>query len=124
MRDLALTIVIFGLLPFCIMRPWIGVLTWHWLGIMNPHKLAFGFAAGFPFAMLVGAATLLGLLMTRERKAIPWNGALALMFLFFLYVTLTTIVAWALIAGGIAILAHGVLEIFARLEKVGHVGEP
>lgn len=95
MRDLALTIVVFGLLPFCLMRPWIGVLTWYWLGIMNPHKLAFGFAVGFQFAMLVGAATLIGLLMTRSRKAIPWNGPLTLMLIFFIYTTMTTFFAWA-----------------------------
>lgn len=95
MRDLALTIVVFGLLPFCLMRPWIGVYTWYWLGIMNPHKLAFGFAAGFPFAMLVAAATLVGLLMTRDRKTIPWDGPLSLMLLFFIYVTITTFTAWA-----------------------------
>lgn len=95
MRDLALTIVVFGLLPFCLMRPWIGVLTWYWLGIMNPHKQAFGFAVGFPFAMLVAAVTLAGLLMTRDRKGIPWDGPLTLMLLFFGYVTMTTFTAWA-----------------------------
>ena len=50
MRDIALTTVIFGLLPFVFARPWFGILLWTWVGLMNPHKLTFGFAYNLPFA--------------------------------------------------------------------------
>jgi len=44
MRDLFVTAVIFGLLPFIFKRPWVGILVWAWLSYMNPHRLAWGFA--------------------------------------------------------------------------------
>ena len=39
MRDIVLTLVIFGTLPFILWRPHIGVLVWTWIGFMNPHRL-------------------------------------------------------------------------------------
>lgn len=60
MRDLILVVVVLSLLPLCVYRPWIGVLTWSWLGYMNPHRLTWGFAFEFPFAQLVALATLAG----------------------------------------------------------------
>ena len=60
-----------GTLPVILWRPYIGVLMWSWLGYMNPHRMTFGFAYSFPFAQLVGVATLVGLLFSRERKVLP-----------------------------------------------------
>lgn len=70
-RDLVVTAVIFGLLPFCVVRPWVGILTWSWVGYMNPHRLTWGFAYSLPFGMVVMAATLIGLPFNREVKGIP-----------------------------------------------------
>src|SRR5262249_35672466 len=53
----------------CFLRPWIGVLVFAWLGYMNPHRLLGGFAYNMPFAKLVAAATLLGLVRTKDRAA-------------------------------------------------------
>ena len=58
MRDLILTAVVFGSLPYILKRPFIGLLMWVWLGIMNPHQMTWGFAATIPFALMVGACTL------------------------------------------------------------------
>src|SRR4026209_565990 len=60
-----------GLLPFCLSRPWIGVLTWSWLGYMNPHRMTWGFAYDLPFGMMVRLATVVGLVITRDRKGLP-----------------------------------------------------
>jgi probable O-glycosylation ligase (exosortase A-associated) len=69
--DSLLTLLIVATLPVCVRRPWIGVLVFAWIGYMNPHRLLNGFAYGMPYAKLVAAATLLGLLFTRERYALP-----------------------------------------------------
>ena len=45
MRDVLLAVVVIVLLIWTIRQPWIGVLTWTWIGLMNPHRLAFGFSA-------------------------------------------------------------------------------
>ena len=50
MRDIAVTLAVFGSLPFILRRPWIGILVWTWLGFMNPHRLAWGFSITLPFA--------------------------------------------------------------------------
>ena len=60
MRDVVLLVAVVAVLPLCVYRPWIGVLAWSWLGYMNPHRLTWDFAYAFPFAQLVAAATLLG----------------------------------------------------------------
>lgn len=70
-RDVILTCLIMGLLPFCLSRPWIGVLTWSWLGYMNPHRMTWGFAYDLPFGMMVMLATVVGLVITRDRKGLP-----------------------------------------------------
>ena len=70
-RDIVVTLIVVGSLPFCLTRPWVGVLMWSWVGYMNPHRLTWNFAYTLPFAMMVAIATLTGLLFTRERKPLP-----------------------------------------------------
>jgi probable O-glycosylation ligase (exosortase A-associated) len=94
MRDIALTVLIIGLLPVCLVRPWIGVLVWYWFGLMNPHMFAWGFARHQPFAMGIALATLIGALMAKDRAPIPWNRELALIVLLLVYFTFTTFFAW------------------------------
>lgn len=93
-RDIFLTAFILGLLPLCLARPWIGVLTWSWLGYMNPHRLAWGFASAFPFAQLVAICTLAGLIFTKERKPIPWARETYLLAALWIMFTITTIFAY------------------------------
>jgi putative inorganic carbon (HCO3(-)) transporter len=78
MRDYVLTAFVFALVPVCFARPWLGILTWYWLGLMNPHRLTWEFAYTMPFAMLVGGATLLGVFFARDRRPIPWERELLL----------------------------------------------
>jgi probable O-glycosylation ligase (exosortase A-associated) len=95
MRDYVLTAFIFAILPVCVYRPWLGVIAWYWFGLMNPHRLTWGFAYTMPFAMLIGGATLLGLPFARDRRRIPWNAVLVLMVVLMAYFTFTTFFAWA-----------------------------
>jgi len=95
MRDYLLTAFVFALLPVCLVRPWLGILAWYWIGLMNAHRLTFGFAYTMPFAMLVGGATLLGAVVAKDRRPIPWNRELILMAILLAYFTLTTFFAWA-----------------------------
>ena len=71
MRDVALTVFILGMLPVILARPWIGIVMWTWIGIMNPHRLTWGFAYDMPFAFMVAIATLIGFLVSREPKRFP-----------------------------------------------------
>lgn len=93
MRDIALGLVILGLLPFVLARPDIGILVWTWIGLMNPHKLTFGWAHNFPFAMIVGAAAILAIAVSRERKWLPMTPTVVILLLLNVWMLLTTLFA-------------------------------
>ena len=73
MRDAALMATMAVLLGLVLAHPFAGVLLWNWISFMNPHRLVYGPAAEFPWAMLVLAATLLGCLLAGELRLPPGN---------------------------------------------------
>jgi len=93
MRDLLVTAMIFGALPFVFKRPWIGVLLWSWLSYMNPHRLAYGFAYDFPFAMIVAIVTITALLFSKEKKEMVWTRETVLLLMFIGWMLFTTFFA-------------------------------
>ncbi|HET8555187.1 MAG TPA: putative O-glycosylation ligase, exosortase A system-associated [Rhodanobacteraceae bacterium] len=93
MRDVALALFIFGLIPFMLTRPYIGLLVWSWLGYMNPNRLTFGFAYSFPWVELVAVVTMVGIVFSSERKRIPLSSVSLLLFLFIAWAGITTIFA-------------------------------
>src|SRR5437763_8554880 len=48
MRDWLLAIITVVLIPLILRSPFVGLLAWVWFAIMNPHRLAFGWARDFP----------------------------------------------------------------------------
>ena len=68
MRDLLIVGIVFAGSLYALKQPWVGVMLWTWLSLMNPHSLAYGFSQSFPVAAIAAAATLLGLAMTKERR--------------------------------------------------------
>lgn len=91
MRDIALTIVMLGLLPYVVRYPNAGVLVWTWLGLMNPHKLAYGFANSFPWAYIVAVLTIIALFTSREPRKMPWTRESVVILLFLIWMLVTTI---------------------------------
>ncbi len=92
-RDVALLIAVLALLPACIVRPWVGVLVFAWLGYMNPHRLTWGFAYHTPFAMIVAIATLVGYLFTAERRPFVWSREVVTILALWLWFGVTTLLA-------------------------------
>jgi len=93
MRDLVFAGVFALLIPVCLVRPWVGVLAWSWIAFMNPHRLTWGFATTLPVAMIVAVATLVGMLITRDRKSIPGTPEMAILALMVVDYTATTLFA-------------------------------
>lgn len=93
MRDLFVTAIVFGSIPFILRSPMLGILMWSWIAYMNPHRLCYGFAIGMPFAYVVALALLVSLLMTREDKKIPWTRETVLLAVFVLWMFITTVFA-------------------------------
>jgi probable O-glycosylation ligase (exosortase A-associated) len=68
---------------------------------MNPHRLTWGFAYNFPFALLVSIVLFIGFFLSREPKKIPWTRESIVLFLFVLWMFISTVfsqypwLAWA-----------------------------
>ncbi|MBK8016528.1 MAG: putative O-glycosylation ligase, exosortase A system-associated [Betaproteobacteria bacterium] len=68
MRDILVVILVGAIALSALRRPWIGIIGWTWVGLMNPHKQAWGFAASLPVAAIVGGATLAGFIATKDKR--------------------------------------------------------
>lgn len=94
MRVLILFAIIIGSLPVCFTRPWIGILIFSWISYMNPHRFTWGSAYEFPFAKVVAAATIIGLIFTKDRMPLPKTRETIIIILLGLYFTLTNLFAF------------------------------
>lgn len=93
MRDLFVTMVVIGSIPYIFMQPHIGILMWSWISYMNPHRLSWGFATTFPFAMIIGVVTLVAFLFSKEPKRVPWTRETIVLLLFIIWMCITTFAA-------------------------------
>jgi len=94
MRDIVFTIIFFSILPFVFKRPYIGIYLWTWLGLMNPHRLTWGFAFDFPFALITALTVLISMLASKEPKQIPWTRETIILLVFILWMLFTTFFAF------------------------------
>jgi putative inorganic carbon (hco3(-)) transporter len=73
-RDLVILALLVITTLWALRQPWIGVLTWTCVSLMSPHA-QFGYAAAYwPVATGVAISTLVGLLLTREKRN-PFSGS-------------------------------------------------
>lgn len=93
MRDIVITLIVLGSLPFAFKRPYIGVLMWVWISVMNPHRLSWGFAYSFPFAAIIAATTLIGLVLTRDPKKLPITPVVVTLIVFTAWMAVSTMFA-------------------------------
>jgi putative inorganic carbon (hco3(-)) transporter len=82
MRDILVVAPVLLAALIALRRPWVGVILWTWLSIMNPHRYTYGFAFSAPLAAIAAGTTLLGLLLTQDRRS-PFQGPAVVVFLLF-----------------------------------------
>jgi putative inorganic carbon (hco3(-)) transporter len=108
MRDLVLLVLI----GFCFLnafkRPWIGIMGWTWISIMNPHQLSWSLKT-MPFAAAIAGATLLGMLMTKDRKDYSLNRE---------NITLMLFMAWFCITLPFSVMWEPSFELYKRVMKI------
>src|SRR5258705_1370864 len=109
MRDLFITLIIFGSMPVIFKRPWFGVLMWVWISGMSPHRLSWGFAYNMPFALVIAVCTLVSVVCSKESKSSPWNSVTMLLLLFTLCMNGSTMVAF---------LPQGIFRMWDRTMKM------
>ena len=109
MRDiLVITIVMAGALA-ALRRPWIGIMLWTWLSIMNPHRYTWGIAYNAPLAAVAAASVMLSLLMTKERES-PFKASPVTWFVVFM--------AWITISWLAGLDVSGDYEQWKKVMKV------
>jgi probable O-glycosylation ligase (exosortase A-associated) len=109
MRDLLVILLFSGGALLALRQPYVAALLWTWIGLMNPHRLGWGFAYSMPFAM--AAACLLILSMLVNAKQVRWN---------FTYPTplLLLFVTWMGITALFAIFVEESLSRYVEVLKV------
>lgn len=94
MRDLLILALFVGVLPMVWKRAYVGALLWAWISIMNPHRLAYGFAYDFPFAQVAAIVTLLSILKNRQQlSAVPMVKVVGVWLAFCVWMVITTLAA-------------------------------
>ena len=90
LRDIAMVLIVFGSLPFIFVRPHIGILMWSWIAYMVPHRMSWGFAQTFQFALIVAVTTIGAWLISRENKRLPVHTISILFIALMIWITVTT----------------------------------
>jgi len=93
-RDYALLVILIGLVPAALKRPWVGILGWFWIAYMVPHSLTWGFGRNLPLAAMVGGATLVGFVFTKDKRPLPRSGTVLLIILFVMQITVSSLLAY------------------------------
>lgn len=90
MRDILIMAMVCAGALAALRRPWVGMMVWVWVSIMNPHRYAFGFAYDAPVAQIAAIAVLLGLLFNKNERESPFKGPPVVWFaLFVVWITIS-----------------------------------
>lgn len=109
MRDL-LVIAIFSIgVLAALRRPYIGALLWVWIGLMNPHRMGWGIAYSFPFAMVAAIVLVISMAINPKQVRLPSGGPV---------VVLLMLVAWMGITSFGAILVEPSMSKYIETLKV------
>lgn len=93
MRDILITLIVFGAIPYILKRPHIGIYVWSWLSYMNPHRFSWGFAYNMPFAAVTACALFIGLISTKDKNKFPITPVTIVWLLLMLWITFSTFTA-------------------------------
>lgn len=93
MRDIIITLIVFGSLPFVFKRPFYGAVLWIWISVMNPHTQSWGWAQSMPFAAIIAGTTLLAMLARPREVKFPNTGLTWLLVAFTGWMCMTTLFA-------------------------------
>jgi probable O-glycosylation ligase (exosortase A-associated) len=88
MRDTLAVTFIAACIGMAMFHPWIGIMGWTLISIMNVHRFAWA-AAGLPVAAAIAVATFVGMLMTRDRIQIFVTPTMAVFAAFVIWMCIT-----------------------------------
>jgi len=93
MRDVLVTLIVLGSLPYIFKKPWFGMVMWIWISVMNPHSQGWGFARTAPFAAMIAAVTMLSIVFSKEKYKLPLTPVTITFLLFTFWMGVTSVFA-------------------------------
>jgi probable O-glycosylation ligase (exosortase A-associated) len=93
LRDIVFMSAYVALIAAILYRPWLGIIAWTVLGLVQVQLLTWSLQ-DFSFAMWVAVATLLGMVLTKDRRGVPFAMPTVLLGLLAVWFTITTLQAW------------------------------
>jgi len=94
LRDILLIGTIYGSIPFILRKPFIGVLVWYWLSLMNPHRISWTLE-NQRFAQVIAVVLLVAMVIRKdERKAVPVTSITVTLAIFWGWMLVTTFFAF------------------------------
>ncbi len=93
MRDIVVTLLVFGSLPYIFRNPSFGMVMWIWISVMNPHAQGWGFARTFPFAAIIAVVTVVSMVLNKERYRLPMTPVVVTFLAFVGWMSLGTVFA-------------------------------
>ncbi|MBK8376020.1 MAG: putative O-glycosylation ligase, exosortase A system-associated [Sphingomonadales bacterium] len=88
MRDLLLALILLVLCGYALRRPWIGVMGWTWISLMNPHALSWHLSS-FPVAASIAGCTLLGAVFTKDKRDFSVTPEMGVLIVFMCWMCVT-----------------------------------
>ena len=94
MRDIWLVAWLLLGMGFTFRFPFIGVLIWEWLSLMDPHMEAYGFSRFIPLNLIIAIVTIVSWLASKEPKRIPSHSIIVLLAAFLAWTTFNSFFAF------------------------------
>ncbi|MCW5661948.1 MAG: putative O-glycosylation ligase, exosortase A system-associated [Burkholderiaceae bacterium] len=89
MRDIVIVAIVVICALTALRRPWVGVVLWTWLSLMNPHRFTYGFAFDAPLAAMAAGSTLVGFVLTKDKSSPVKGTPVVWMLIFMVWFTLS-----------------------------------
>lgn len=93
LRDSLLALILLLGTLKALKHPYIGILLWTWVSIMNPHRISW-YLSMYPVAAIVGGATLIGLFLTTDKRYFFLTPPSLLLLLFTLWMCITQLTSF------------------------------
>ncbi len=88
MRDVVLGPIILALAAYGLLHPWVGILGWTWVSVMNPHAYSWRLSS-MPVAATIAASVFIGILFTKDRRNFFLTRETVVLMLFMLWMCIT-----------------------------------
>lgn len=118
MKSALVALLVFVWMPFMLFKPHVGVLVWNWVSHMAPQSYTYGFAASFPFLVLVGGLTAVGMMVAREPKHFPGHPIITSILLYALWTIVTYALGFDQAVGEAKITQFMKVIVFAMISVV------